>query len=160
VLQLSVLFKQVYIQTYAKEGVTKAFANFIQQQFSEERITAVLKANKDSILVATNDGNPVGATEIVWNKPCLVGDLIAPEISKLYVLQRFSKMGIGGQLLQAAEELVKSKGIPEMWLVVWMKNEGAIRFYERHDWEWIGHSYFQIEANTYKNNVMLKKLNP
>ena len=81
-LQLSVLFRQVYIQTYAVEGVTMEFANFIAQQFSEEKIKKDVRSKDCDIWVATSKNNPVGIAQVEYNKKCPVGDLIAPEINK------------------------------------------------------------------------------
>jgi len=155
--KLSVLYKQVYIQTYGIEGVSDEFANFTTKQFSVERIENTIRQHPECIIVATYNSNLVGVAEIEFLKKSPVGDLIAPELNKLYILEWFCGMGIGHQLLGFAEDIVRSKGETEMWLWVLESNARAIRFYEKQNYKCIGNAAFQMETNSYDNKVMLRK---
>jgi ribosomal protein S18 acetylase RimI-like enzyme len=157
-LRLSVLYKQVYIQTYGNEGVSNEYANFITKQFAVEKIENTINSHPDNISVAEYKGNLVGVAEVEFDKQCPVDDIIAPELNKLYILEWFCGMGIGQKLLEAAEETVRSKGINEIWLWVYLFNRRAISFYEKQQYQWIGNAFFQMEFNKYENKVMLKKL--
>lgn len=159
VLKLSVLFKQVYIQTYGIEGVSDEFANFIVQQFSTEKLEAKIKQCHGNIIVAVYKNNLVGVVEIEFEKQCPVNDIVAPELNKLYILEWFCGKRIGHRLLQEAEKMVRAKGIREMWLWVLETNKRAISFYERQNYICIGHASFKMEVNSYENKVMLKQLN-
>jgi ribosomal protein S18 acetylase RimI-like enzyme len=158
VVKLSILFKQVYIQTYGVEGVSDEFANFITKQFSIERLHDLIETNPDTVIVAVYKDNLAGVVEIEFNKQCPVNNIVAPELNKLYILEWFCGKGIGYHLLAEAEKIVKSKGINEMWLWVLVSNERAIAFYERQGYQWIGNAAFQMEKNSYDNKVMLKQL--
>ena len=157
-LKLSVLYKTVYIQTYGKEGVSDEFANFITKQFAPERLTEIISKYPDNIITAEYKNNLVGVVEIEFNKKCPVGDLIGPELNKLYILDWFCGKGIGNSLLSAAEKVVLSKGYNEMWVWVYINNTRAISFYEKNQYEFIGNAFFLMEANKYENNVLMKKL--
>ncbi len=158
VIKLSILFKQVYIQTYGTEGVSDEFANFIFKQFSVERLSSLISTNPDAILVAAYNNNLVGAVEIDYSSICPINNIVAPELNKLYILEWFCGKGIGYHLLKEVENLVKSKGINEMWLWVLDSNERAISFYERQNYKWIGDASFQMEVNKYENKLMHKHL--
>lgn len=155
--KLSILYKQVYIQTYGTEGVSDEFANFITKQFSLERIENIILQNPNSILVAEYNKNLVGVAEIEFSKKCPIGNKIAAELNKLYILEWFCGIGIGEKLLELAEEMVKNNGGNEMWLWVLESNIRAINFYKKHNYIWIGNASFQMETNKYENKVMLKK---
>lgn len=157
-LKLSVLFKQVYIHTYAAEGVSDEFANFITRQFSEERLREAIVANPDTLWVAVYKENLVGVAETTFNKKCPLGDLVAPEINKLYILEHFCGKGVGKGLLQEVEQMLKAKGEKTIWLWVYLPNTRAINFYERQNYKWIGNAFFQMEKNRYENKVMVKEL--
>lgn len=157
-LRLSVLYKQVYVQTYGTDGVTTESANFITKQFAVEKIENTIGAYPDSMTVAEYKGNLVGVAELEFDKKCPVGNIVAPELNKLYILEWFCGKGIGHRLLQAAEETVRAKGILEIWLWVYVFNKRAIAFYERERYEWIGNAFLQIDLSHYENKVMLKKL--
>ena len=156
--KLSILYKAVYIQTYGTEGVSDEFANFITDQFSTARLEKIIHDHPDNIIVAEYKGNLVGVVEIEFNKACPVGGIVGPELNKLYILERFCGCGVGKKLIEEAEKVVLSKGIDRIWLWVLATNERAIKFYERHQYKWIGNASFRMETNTYANKVMLKEL--
>lgn len=157
-LRISILFKQVYIQTYATEGITVEFANFITQRFSPEYVASSIKNSPGQILVAYNDGNPIAVAELDYNATCSIGEIKAPELSKFYILERFYGQGIGIGLIEFLEKEVRLKGHEELWLVVYEKNSRAISFYQKQGYSPIGKVDFKMEFNTYKNHVLHKKL--
>jgi ribosomal protein S18 acetylase RimI-like enzyme len=159
VRKLSVLYKTVYIQTYGREGVSDEFANFITKQFSEERLSSLIQNHPDNLVVAEYSNNLVGVAEIEFDKKSPVGNLFAPELNKLYILDWFCGMGIGNQLLKHCEDIVRMHGQTILWLWVLISNERAISFYQKNGFEWIGNASFQMEVNSYENKVMVKHLN-
>ena len=156
-IKLSILFKQVYIQTYGVEGVSDEFANFITNQFSVERIENLIQQNPDCLIVAAYKNNLVGVAEIEFSKKCPIDGIIATELNKLYILEWFCGKGIGQKLLEFAERMVFENGFRELWLWVLETNTRAIGFYEKHNFKNIGKASFQMETNTYENIVMLKE---
>lgn len=154
--KLSILYKQVYIQTYGTEGVSDEFANFIVKQFAVEKIEKTIRTQPDTLLVAAYKNNLVGVLELEYNKKCPINNIKATELNKLYILEWFCGKGIGHALLQHAEQLLKSKGQNEMWLWVLESNTRAVAFYERQHYKWIGNAPFQMEVNSYDNKVMHK----
>lgn len=157
-LLLSVLYKTVYIETYGKEGVTHEFANFMEQQFSAQKIANTIASDNHYILVAYFKNNPVGIIQVEYNKPCPINNFIAPEINKLYVLRNFYGKGIGQNLMQTAERQIALKGYDKVWLWVLQSNIRANTFYQKQAYEMIGTADFQMEVNRYTNNVMMKNL--
>lgn len=157
-VKLSVLYKQVYIQTYGTDGVSDEFANFITQQFAIERIKNTVLQNPDAIWVAVYRNNLVGVCETEFDKKSHVGEIIAPELNKLYILEWFCGRGIGEKLLAMAEATAREKGQTQMWLWVLESNARAIGFYKKHGYREIGKASFQMETNRYENKVMLKNL--
>lgn len=157
-IKLSILYKQVYIQTYGTEGVSDEFANFITKQFAVEKLERTIREQPGNIIVAVYKNNLVGVVEIEFEKRSPVGSIVAPELNKLYILEWFCGMGIGYALLAEAEKFVKAKGINTMWLWVLESNLRAINFYERQGYKYIGDASFQMEVNKYENKVMVKEL--
>lgn len=155
---LSVLFKTVYIETYGTEGITLEFANFIEQQFSPTKIERDIESESSDLWLATHKNNPVGVVQIEYNKPCPISDLIGPEINKLYILRNFFTNGIGQNLMKIAEDQIRKKGQDNVWLWVLEANTRANEFYYKQGFKNIGLADFQMEENSYTNNVMLKHL--
>lgn len=158
ILKLSILFKQVYIATYGIDGVSDEFANFITERFSIERLENLIKNTPENIIVAEYKTNLVGVAEVEFNKECPVQKIVAPELSKLYILEWFCGKGIGEKLIKHAENLIIQKGTNKMWLWVLETNLRAINFYKKQGYLEIGKASFQMEVNKYENIVMLKKI--
>ena len=158
-LRISVLLKTVYIQTYAVDGITFEFANFITKRFSTENIENIIKENPSRLIIAYQNRNPIGVAEIIYDSTCPIRKIPVPELSKLYVLERFYGKGIGFGLMNEAEKEVRKNGFTEFNLEVYINNARAIAFYERQGYTSIGNVDFPMESNTYENLVMNKILN-
>ncbi len=157
-LRISLLFKQVYLQTYAKEGISHEFANFISKKFSPEAVAQNIERSDQSLLIAYFKDNPVGIAQVIHKSRCPIGNVEMPELDKLYVLERFHGKSIGHVLLKEIEKLVVRSGYKEICLEVYSKNPRAIAFYESKGYSTIGTVDFVMETNTYENFVMTKKL--
>ncbi|NKI32505.1 GNAT family N-acetyltransferase [Croceivirga thetidis] len=156
-LRISVLLKTVYIQTYAVDGVTYEFANFITTRFSPESIEKTIKKGPNQLLIAYNTSNPIGVAEFIYNSRCPIRKEPVSELSKLYVLERFYGKGVGYGLLKEVERSVVEHGAKELNLEVYTKNSRAIAFYKRQGYQTLGRVDFPMEVNTYENLVMNKK---
>lgn len=157
-LRISILLKTVYIQTYAVEGITFEFSNFITKNFAPEAISQKMKTDPEQLLVAFFNGNPVGVAEILFDSRCPIGNKTVAELSKLYVLERFYGKGVGYGLLKVVEQTVFNKGGKDLNLEVYVENSRAIHFYKRQGFVGIGKKEFPMETNTYENLVMHKTL--
>ena len=157
-IRISTLLKTVYIETYAEEGITFEFANFIEKRFSKEYVEKVIGENRNLLLVAYLNNNPIGAAEIIYDGQCPIKKVSVPELSKLYILHRFKGKGVGYRLLLEAEKHIKAKGYNTCNLEVYVENIKAISFYERQGYKKIGKVDFLMEKNTYQNWVMSKSL--
>ncbi len=155
---LSVLYKSVYIETYGTEGITHEFTNFIEHQFSIEKIENDIIDHTCDLWTARYNKNPVGVVQVEYEKPCPVEKFAAPEINKLYILRNFYGMGIGQNLMQLAEHEIQKRGHDRVWLWVLKTNKRAVDFYYKQGYQNIGTANFKMEHNTYMNIVMQKKL--
>jgi len=157
-LRISILLKTVYIQTYAVDGITFEFANFITKRFSTKLIETIITENPSRLIIAYQNGNPIGVAEIIYDSTCPIRKIPVSELSKLYVLERFYGKGIGFGLMMKVEKEVFKNGYKEFNLEVYINNERAIAFYERQGYRKIGNIDFPMEFNTYENFVMNKQL--
>lgn len=65
------------------------------------------------------------------------------EIERIYVATAFQGRGMGSRMLEEITNLARGAGKRYVWLGVWQKNPGAIRFYERHGFTIFGeHPYY------------------
>lgn len=65
------------------------------------------------------------------------------EIERIYIKNKFQKLGIGKYLLNKALEIALERDKKKIWLGVWEKNENAIAFYKKMGFVQTGsHSFF------------------
>ena len=65
--KIAVLLKTVYIQTYGTEGVTDEYANFVEEEFSIEKISNKINQDNGFYLLATSNNHVLGVAEILWD---------------------------------------------------------------------------------------------
>lgn len=158
VLQLSLLLKQVYLDTYATKGVTESFANYIDKIFSIDTLKEEITGSKVHYITAYHDSNPVGVVKWLEDSTCPINLTRYPEISKLYISRHFIRQGIGKELINQVETRLRTLSKKRLWLWLYHKNENALEFYRRQGFIEIGSASQQIGVNTFKNLVMNKEL--
>jgi ribosomal protein S18 acetylase RimI-like enzyme len=158
VMNLSVLKQQVWIATYALEGIRNEFSVYVLTEFTPENVRKEVIDSNKLIYIAEIDHHILGCVEIEFDSKCPVKSEKGPEISVLYVLERFTGMGIGQQLLDKAFMLCKELSIDSVWLTVYLKNERAINFYQKNKFRESGMTYFELVNNRYENRIMTRKI--
>ena len=94
--------------------------------------------------------------ELELDRPCPVGELVAPESAKLYVLNRFKGKRVGKRLLLEVESILRNNGHPKLWLWAYALYHHALEFYQRNGCQDIGNAFFQMTENEYENRVLVK----
>lgn len=159
VKKLSVLKQQVWISTYAIEGITDEFSEYVLSEFSLDRVGNLISDKNRIILLASMDHFVVGCAEILLSSDCPV-TLKGPslEILTLYVLENFHGFGIGKKLLDKCLEEIKLLNFHNVWLTVYHKNDNAFGFYSNQNFNHIGNTYFELGADKHKNYVMEREI--
>lgn len=158
VMNLAVLKQQVWIATYALEGIRNEFSVYVLTEFTPENVRKDVMDSNKLIYIAEIDHHIIGCVEIEFDSKCPVKSEKGPEISVLYVLERFTGMGIGQQLLDQAFMFCKELSIDSVWLTVYHKNERAIKFYLKNRFKESGKTYFELVNNRYENKIMTREI--
>lgn len=69
-------------------------------------------------------------------------------LSSLYLLPSHQGRGVGGRLLQAAEERARAYGLRQLWVGVMVQNEASRRWYERRGFQFLRQEPFRICQTT------------
>ncbi|NTW23839.1 MAG: GNAT family N-acetyltransferase [Lentimicrobium sp.] len=153
---LVVLKQQVWVATYAEEGIRAEFSDYLLATFTLENEKALLENTQKKTLVAEHNGHLIGCAVIAFDEVCpLPANGHNPEIAVLYVLERFTGMGLGKILLDKALQEIKESGFDAAWLTVYHKNERAIDFYKKYGFTDIGIAFFEMQGNQYENRVLI-----
>lgn len=158
VSNLAVLKQQVRVATYAVEGIRTEFSDYVLSEFTSENIRESIQDNNKLIYIAEIDNHIIGCVEIDLNAKCPVESEIGPKIAVLYILERFTGMGIGKMLLDKSLLLCKEMNFNTVWLTVYHKNERAINFYLKNNFKETGKTLFEMGGNRYENKVMIREI--
>lgn len=150
---LAVLKQQVWIATYAKEGIRKEFSDYVLSAFTVENISNSLASTNKNTLIAVDGIHLMGCVDVDFH-PQHFNLPPEPEITVLYVLERFCGTGIGKLLLDNAITEIKERGYHRTWLTVYHENERALKFYKKYGFHESGETFFHMGGYRYKNIVM------
>lgn len=146
---LAALAIQVWLNTYAREGINQIVSDHVLTTFNEQHFKDQLAQEGFSVYVYCDEQNLLGFIAI---------DLLSQwgssehgfEIATLYVQNRQQGRGIGRALLN----FVGSQFAPCYWLTTWAHNVEGLSFYQHLGFEDIGVSYFELAGEQHENRVL------
>ncbi len=150
VKNLAALSIQVWLHTYATEGIRTDISNFVLDTFTQKNFESVLDSTDEKIFVAVVDDNLLGYIRINFKAHCK--EATGYEIGTFYVQEHFQNKGIGKALLNYIWETYGSN----CWLTTWIHNTSAILFYEHLGFEKVGYTYFDLDGQKHKNHILAK----
>lgn len=80
------------------------------------------------------------------------------EIERIYIRKNFQGQRLGLHLINKAMEMASEQNKKKIWLGVWEKNEGAIKFYEKMGFTVSGAHSFYMGDDKQTDLLMTKKL--
>ncbi len=131
--------QSVWVQTYALDGLLKSFTEFLDEQFSIDKLHREIE--QQQILLARTPENGIAAIAI-FNKA-------SKEVETFYVLSHFQNQGLGKRMMQA----LIGQGMPDMWLTCWEHNTKAIVFYERLGFKPVSETFFELNEQHHRNII-------
>ena len=160
-LCLSVLAMQVFLDTYATQGIRPAIAREVLAACSESVFLDAAMQPQTRLVVAEVQGHLVGFAQVSLGASHALAPAGAPaELFKLYVQEPFTAARVGTRLLARAEQLAQEAGAAVMWLTPWVHNYRALGFYGRRGYEDLGLTYFAFEGESHENRVYAKCICP
>ena len=105
------------------------------------------------------DELPIGFAKVILNKPNeFIDSKNICQLDKIYILNDFSGMKLGNLLHSAVIEHAKQLEFDSIWLVTYIHNYDAIKFYENREYKRAGAINFIVAEKEYENHVLVKKL--
>lgn len=133
------------------------FEAYMRHAFTPEKIKTELSTEGSRFFFAHMGHEVVGYIKL--NHGTAQSDIKTEpgiELERIYVSPEQQGRGIGQCLLDQALNMAKLEGFPYLWLGVWEKNEGAIRFYKRHGFVQFGSHTFML-GNDPQTDLLMKK---
>lgn len=152
---LAALAIQVWLHTYAAEGIREAIARYVLYELTAEKFARILADTASPLLVAEVNQHLVGYALIKFGAQGPSTSSVT-EVASLYVQEHFARRGIGSALVRAAQnEALRRVGSPSVWLTVNARNANAIAFYRRLGFAYRGVSYFDLGGEKHENHVLV-----
>jgi GNAT superfamily N-acetyltransferase len=163
-LCISTLATQVFLDTYATDGMRDDLAREVERECGRAAVEAWLADAANRILLAEQDGHLIAFA--LWRLGGR-GEANAPheeprhgdaELVRLYVQRYFHGQGIGRLLLSKVETDAGHAGSARLWLTAWVGNAKALAFYAKEGYVNIGSTDYVFEGRSYENRVFEKML--
>ena len=135
--------RQTFKDAFEHQNNPEDFKTYLNSSFSKEKLSLELQ-NPDSefYFVFVNDKIAGYFKVNQYGAQTDVKDADTIELERIYVLNEFQGKGIGKELMNAVKEIALEAEKKFLWLGVWEKNEGAIRFYQKNGFSKFGtHPY-------------------
>jgi diamine N-acetyltransferase len=157
-LTLGALATQVFLDTYATQGINDALAREVATVYSPEVFERRLRDEAVELLLVEVGGYTVGFVEIAFATSCPVPGVRGAEVFRLYVQRPFLRRGLGRNLMAKAEASARTRGLESVWLTAWAGNQTALAFYASLRFVDIGATEYLIDGTGYENRVLCKTL--
>jgi diamine N-acetyltransferase len=156
---LAVLAAQVWLDSYATQGIRTSIAKYVRAEFTPERFAGLLVRANSVFLVAESAGHLIGFSQVTMGRATeLCGESPQAEIERLYIQRAFCNRGLGARFMELIERDANQNQIKALWLAAWAGNEGALRFYLRHGFNDVGSTSFSFEGEQHANRVLVKTI--
>ncbi|OLQ87900.1 hypothetical protein BIY21_16520 [Vibrio ponticus] len=151
-LDLAALSLQVWLNTYATQGLRAKISHYALSTFTEHHFQQLLNNPDCQIWVYLREEHLVGFIAV---------DLASHfnlenhgyEITTLYVSEHFQHQGIGRKLIDE----IKAQYGASFWLSTWVNNQKASDFYRKLGFYHVGNLSFDLDGELHENHVLAYK---
>ncbi len=159
-LTLSVLGKKTYIESHGHYiNDQKLLMSYCDRVFSVEKIKEEIQDSNIIFWIAFDGDFAVGYVQLIINEG--IEHIKSDNISKLeriYVLDEYIPKKVGQQLQNQLLNYTRELGKDFLWLRVYVKNQRAIRFYQKNGFKDVGKTTFYVENKGFDNHVLSLEL--
>jgi ribosomal protein S18 acetylase RimI-like enzyme len=148
---LAALAIQVWLDTYAPDGVRTVLANYVFDAFTPAAFAAWIADPSQRLIVAERQGHLIGYARLALGERCAMAAGSTAELVTLYVVRHFAGQGVGAALLKAAQA---GRAQP-LWFRVYAHNERAIAFYRKQGCVEVGTTHFELDGERHPNLVFI-----
>ena len=152
---LAALATQVFLHTYATEGISRAISGHVLETFTPARFSALIGDPMATLWVAELQAHLIGFAVVRLDTPCPDEPRSTAGLTTLYVQEHFIGKGVGSALLARATAFAAAQTGAPLWLTVNAANAPAIAFYARRGLRQIGVAWFQLGDAKHQNQVLI-----
>lgn len=153
---LQSISRNTFYNAFAKDNTEANMNMYMDNAFSKESLLEELSNPESQFYFALLNDEVVGYLKL--NSGSAQGDLLDEnglEISRIYIEEKYQGRQIGKKLIDKTLEIAKQKKVDFIWLGVWEKNDGAIRFYERNGFVKFSTHHFML-GDDQQTDILMK----
>jgi ribosomal protein S18 acetylase RimI-like enzyme len=158
---LADLAARSFRDTFEEHNDPANIDDYLRSSLTTESVCSEFGDAHNIFLVACIDNidTPAGYAKLITaSQDPNVIDQRAVEIERIYADKPVIGRGVGAALMRACVTEAENLRCQAIWLGVWERNERAIRFYERWEFEIVGERQFTLGADLQTDLVMVRKL--
>ena len=156
---LAVLALQVWLDTYAIDGVRSQISSYVLSEFTPRKFRDLLAKEDTSVFVAENGPHLIGFGQLTALRSSEYCDKPRQgEVDRLYVQKPFCRTGLGTKLMGQLERRAVELELDALWLSVWTHNSHARAFYQKLGFADRGSISIPIEDERHENRVFVREL--
>jgi diamine N-acetyltransferase len=154
--QLQKIGIETFYETFSAGNTEENMKNYLDDGFSNEKLTAELNNKNSEFYFATIDSNIIGYLKLNFGQSQTeLQDDKALEIERIYVLKAFHGKSVGQLLYNRAIQIARQKNADYLWLGVWEENPRAINFYKKNGFVEFDKHIFTL-GNDEQTDIMMK----
>lgn len=148
-----------FYESFRKDNTEQNMHAYINEFFSHNNMEQELNNPLSAFYFANFNGKPIGYLKInVATAQTELKESNSLEIERIYVVHEHRGKQVGQLLFNKALEIAHYKNFDYVWLGVWEKNAGAIRFYERNGMEKFDTHPFMLGSDQQTDHMMKLQL--
>lgn len=150
--ELLELARVTFIQSHGHSASELDITNYINQTYSEEKLTEELNNPQNIYYLLYHNQDLVAYSKIVLNREVDNSDLPKnlTKLERIYLLESHQGLGLAQKLFHFNIDVAKENKQAGIWLYTWKENKRAIRFYEKLGFKIVGEHDFRI-SDTHSN---------
>jgi ribosomal protein S18 acetylase RimI-like enzyme len=151
--------RETFFETFAQSNTEADMKQYLEENFSEEKVRAELTNPDSYFFIAREEGNPIGYLKTnVGQAQTELRDETGLEIERIYVTSSHHGKKVGALLYEKALEVAQQMKKSYLWLGVWEENPRAIRFYEKNGFVAFDKHLFKVGTDEQTDILMRKYL--
>lgn len=148
--------RHTFAESFSSLNSKENMRLYLKNSFSAGKLKSELSNDCSEFYAAELGQQIIGYLKINFGQAQTeLKDKNALEVERIFVLNTYQRQNVGQQLLEKSLEIARQRSVEYVWLGVWEKNQGAIRFYERNGFISFDSHFFKL-GNDRQTDIMMK----
>ncbi len=153
------LSRQTFCDAFAYLNTPENMEAYLNKAFNEDTLLAELMNIHSYFYFLYMQDTLCGYLKLNdWEAQTDIHDPASLEVERIYVVSGFQGSGLGGILLNKAAGMGEILHKSYLWLGVWERNQGALRFYKRNGFYETGRHDFYLGQDKQTDYILRKDL--